>query len=309
MKPTLKINQKDLKNPLCTLGMSEILTYLLKSGLFNVEYHDERLKGLKCERATILYCNEKKIYLDFWEYSAPTYTDIVFDYNFDLIIKLQHLKVTHDIFNQICIKRKLFLNHPEEERQKFLDKVVPWTFFCSRLMRQFVGNEDNIIKEPTEILGFFCGKGWKCRHGMEKRLIQDGVVEYIHSSQEEKHKRPLSDLEYIRKMKTSKYGIVLHGRHSFLSNCKNRREMDYMMLKKPLLLNYRPYYYDPLIEGKHYIYIDEKTDLKNLENIYNIDEIAANGYEWYKNNASPMGLSNMFLKIMKDRFPDDFKDC
>jgi hypothetical protein len=46
---------------------------------------------------------------------------------------------------------------------------------------------------------------------------------------------------------------VLAGRASMVTDAKNRREIDYMMLKKPLLLNYKPKYYDEMIEGKHYI--------------------------------------------------------
>jgi hypothetical protein len=67
-------------------------------------------------------------------------------------------------------------------------------------------------------------------------------------------------------------------------------------------MNYKPFYYNPLVPGKHFIYMDEDTDIKNLENLYNIEEIAQNGYEWYKENASPMGAAKTFLKIMKDKF-------
>jgi len=103
-------------------------------------------------------------------------------------------------------------------------------------------------------------------------------------------------------MRTSKYGLCLHGRGSHFTEAKNRREIDYMLLKKPLLLNYDPNYYNSMIDGKHYIKINEKTSLENLEKEYNIDEIAQNGYQWYKDNASPMGAANTFLQIMKDRF-------
>ena len=113
--------------------------------------------------------------------------------------------------------------------------------------------------------------------------------------------KELTDEEYLKKMQGCKYGLVLHGRASAFSEFKNRREIDYMMMMKPLLLNYRPHYYNQLLEGKHYIYLDEKTEIKNLENMYNIEEIAKNGYEWYKNNASPLGVVQSFLKIMNDK--------
>ena len=75
-----------------------------------------------------------------------------------------------------------------------------------------------------------------------------------------------------------------------------------MLLKKPLLLNYKPYYYNPLVNGKHYIYINEKTDLTKLDKLYNIREIADNAYQWYLDNASPMGAAKTFLQIMNDKF-------
>ena len=67
-------------------------------------------------------------------------------------------------------------------------------------------------------------------------------------------------------------------------------------------MNYKPYYYNELVPGKHYIYIDQNTDFNNLEKMYNIDEIAQNGYQWYKDNASEIGAAQSFLQIMKDKF-------
>jgi hypothetical protein len=67
-------------------------------------------------------------------------------------------------------------------------------------------------------------------------------------------------------------------------------------------LNYKPHYYNPLINGKHYIYVNEKTDLKKLDEQYNIKEIAENGYQWYLENASKNGAAKVFSQIMKSRF-------
>ena len=67
-------------------------------------------------------------------------------------------------------------------------------------------------------------------------------------------------------------------------------------------MNYKPYYYNPLVEGKHYIYINENTDFKKIEDMYNIEEIVQNAYQWYKENASPLGTAQTFLKIMNDKF-------
>ena len=113
--------------------------------------------------------------------------------------------------------------------------------------------------------------------------------------------RKLSDQEYVEKMQRSKYGIVLAGRSTAVTDPKNRREIDYMMLKKPLLLNYKPHYYNTLEAGKHYIFFDANTDIKNLENEYDINQIAENGYQWYLENVRPEGAANTFRKILKEK--------
>lgn len=302
MKPRLSICKYDLGNIYFTLGLPELLTTLINSNAFDVTYHNDKLNALKSEKGAIIYYNDKKVYLDVWDYACPTHTPQVFDSNFDVIIKLQHPLITAEEFDSRCqAKHRLFLNKTSDQRKEFWNKIVPWTFFCSRMMNRFIGKEDKIKLEPITQFAFFCGKHWKCRHDISKSLIKQGI-EYIISSQECFFSgRPLTDKQYIEKMKRCKFGLVVHGRCSAFSENKNRREIDYMMLKKPLLLNYKPFYYNPMIEGKHYIYFDEKTDLKNIEKMYNIEEIAMNGYQWYLDNANPQGVVNTFLQIMKER--------
>ena len=304
MKPTLSINKGNIENKYTTLGLTELLTFLVDSDLFNITYHEDGVGGIKGPRAATLYYNDKKVYLDMWEYSLPTYSMEAYNFNFDLIIKIQQRPMTEDVFERACQRKNVFLNLTQEERLKYYQKIVPWTFFPSRMMKQFIGKEDELEKLPSERFGFFCGKTWKCRHHISNKLKDDGV-ELVGSNQGLRRGKPLTDAEYIDKMRKSKFGITLYGRGSFFSEAKNRREIDYMMLKKPLLMNYKPCYYDPLIEGKHFIYFDLNTDLKKLEELYNIDEIAENGYQWYKKNATPMGAANTFLQIMKDKFGEE----
>ena len=102
-------------------------------------------------------------------------------------------------------------------------------------------------------------------------------------------------------MQTSRYGLVLAGRATPITDPKNRREIDYLMLGKPLLINYKPFYYNEFEAGKHYIYIDENTDIKSLDKMYNIDEIAKNGYEWYLQNATPEAIPKTFVQIMQEK--------
>lgn len=302
-KPTLVIEKREFNNNGRTrgLGMKELLHFLHDSDLFDISFHDDKIRAAKCQMGTLLYYQDKKVYLDVWEYQTPTYTSQVIDANLDLIIKLQNKPIPMNTFHKFCRRKGIFQDISKEERETFRNKIVPWTFFASRLMMKWAGKEEELPDFPIEQEGFFCGKVWKNRIKMKAHMEAEGV-EYTKSSQEVKSGRPLTDEEYLRKMGTSKYGIVLAGRGSLFAQGKNRREIDYMMLKKPLLLNYDPYYYDPLVDGTHYIKIDEKTSFKDLEMMYNIEEIAKNGYEWYKRNASPMGAAKSFLRIMNDKF-------
>jgi len=301
MKPKLKINSYDLKKGYGTLGMPELLGILVDSDEFDVSFHKEHLDTAQGIRATTIYYNDKKIYLDFWEYTTPTYTNKVYNANFDLIIKLQHDQRSLKSFHHGCEKRGILKPLDSNERTIFFNKVVAWTFFCSRLMKQFVGKEDAFPKRPITQTGFFCGKSWKARRGMLRKFESENI-EVIRSDQGLRKGKKLNDDQFLEKMLTSKYGIVIHGRHGIFADIKNRREIDYMMMKKPLLIDYEPHYYNPLINGVHYIHINKETDLNNLENMYNIDEIAENGYQWYKDNASPEGVVKVFRQIMMDRF-------
>jgi len=300
-KIKLGINKKQLDGYGGTLGMPYLLNALKNSDLYDMFYHEEALKVTRWYRATILQCAGKKIYLDLWEYPSPCYSLGVYNYDFDLIIKVQDCHVSTKRVHRY-MNRKKMIPKSLEELQVFRDKFCPWTFFPSRLFTKFVGREEELQQEvEIDRLGFFCGKNWKARHKLLPELEKQGI-EVIRSDQGlKKTGRPLNDDEYRDYMARSKYGIVLGGRSTVVTDKKNRREIDYMMMKKPLLLNYKPYYYNPLVEGKHYIYIDEDTDLKDLENRYNIKEIAENGYQWYLENATPEGAAKTFRKILKEK--------
>jgi hypothetical protein len=301
-KIKVKINKKQENGYHGTLGMKYLLSVIKESDLFEIDYHDEMIRTTRDFRATILHCNDKKVYLDFWEYPAPTYTMRIYDSDIDLIIKLQDRYVDNNVAHRY-LTRKNMIPKTKNEIAKFRDKICPWTFFPSRIFERYLGKEEELFKDEVEVdkLGFFCGKMWKSRNGIVKSFEGKGI-DVLKSDQGNKRSgRPLSDKEFMNHMKRSKYGIVLAGRASAVTDAKNRREIDYMMLKKPLLLNYKPKYYEELEEGKHYISINEKTDFLSLEKRYNIDEIAENGHQWYLRNVSPTGAANTFRKILKEK--------
>jgi hypothetical protein len=303
-KPTIKLNRSQFHRNGGTLGMDYFLKSLNNDKEFNIEYHSDFLSVMRGIRASVIYYENKSIYFDLWEYTTPCYTKEVYNRNFDLIIKVQHKDLNLRQFNKYCSRKNMFSNLQDDEKQNFLNKIVPWSFFPSRVLRSYIGKEESLQdKVSVKSDGFFCGKPWKCRNSMIKHLEGEGI-EILKSDQGLDSGKKLTDEEYLNKMLKSKYGIILGGRSTALTDCKNRREIDYMMMKKPILLNYKPHYYNKLEEGKHYIYIDENTDFKNLENLYNIKEIAENGYKWYLENASIEAIPKTFKQIMKEKFKD-----
>ncbi len=296
----LKINSSQIAGSNC-LGMSYLLNCLKDSELFEVSYHNENIHAMRNFAGTIIYFEDKKIYLDLWEYATPSHTDAAFYANFDLIIKVQHKDISLQTYNRYCDRKKPMLIDPSL-REKWLEKFVPWTFFPSKMMDLL--NFGRIITEknkyPIERDCFFCGKNWKCRHKIIDSLKRQRI-ECEASDQGGEVGLKMSNEEFLHRMKTSKYGLVLAGRATPITDAKNRREIDYLMLGKPLLINYKPFYYNEFEAGKHYIYIDENTEIKSLDKMYNIEEIAKNGYEWYLQNATPEAIPKTFVQIMQEK--------
>lgn len=298
IKYNLKINRQQYQHSGSTLGLGFILNTLVDSNIFNVSFHEETLNTIRGEKATIIYFNNKKIYLDFWEYQSPTHSKAVYDHNFDLIIKLQHRNISTDQYIKACQRKKIFTFLSNEQKVNFLSKITPWTFFGSRLLNNFIKKGHDFYNSPINQLCFFCGKNWKCRHQILNQLKKQNI-ECILSDQGEFNGKAISDEEYLLKMTTSKYGLVLAGRSTHFTDSKNRREIDYLFLKKPLIMNYKPNYFNDFIEGKHYIYINDETKICELEGKYNLQSIVDEGYRWYLDNASHDGIVKSFLKIMK----------
>lgn len=295
--PILKINLNQIGNNASTLGWDYIICSLKDSGLFEIQDHNDRIETAKGFRGTILYFNDKKIYLDFWEYSSPTHTPEVVNANFDLIIKLQHKKLEFDSYIKFIRAKNILKFYSDETLREFYKKIIPWTFFPSKNMMSYIGKENDLVSLPIEQLGFFCGRNWKARHSIKTKLDREGI-KYIENQVEGQR---ISDEKYMHYMLSSQFGFVLPGRSTYVSDSKNRREIDYMMMCKPLLISYHPYYYDPLVPGKHFILIDDKTNFKTLTKMYNIEEMTKNAFEWYQNNATPLGIVKSFLKIMSDK--------
>lgn len=284
-----------------TLGMGYTLRSLKNSELFEIGEHDYYFSACRSYRGTTILVGNKKIFVDFWEYPTPTFTNETYNANFDLIIKLQWRNISFEQFLKESRKQNFLGNKSDEEIKSFYDKIVPWSFFPSRLMEPYIGQEQSLWSSEIKRDGFFCGKDWKCRRPGKKMVLSNNM-EYIYSDQEKRNIIP--DVKFIEMMRESKYGIVLPGRGSWATDTKNRREIDYMMLKKPILMTYEPHYYNTLIPGHHYIKWNGEK-IEDIDKKFDLHFIAANGYKWYLENATPTGIASSFMKILNERFGNE----
>ena len=136
VQPQLLLNGHHFQHgSMGTLGMVELLHDLVDSGLFDIGFHNETINTMRGERATIIYFNGKRIYLDLWEYMSPTHTDKIYNSDFDLIIKLQQKNMSPEQYYKCCQRKGLFKAESLESLSRYWAKIVPWTFFPSAMIR------------------------------------------------------------------------------------------------------------------------------------------------------------------------------
>ena len=300
-KLKLLINQDSFDQwKFTTLGMNYMLGSLMSSDVFDVGNHNEVVDVAKGHRGMILYLNDIKIYLDFWEYLFPSNSVQVYEQNFDIIIKLQHRYMTLENYLEACKKKSIMPEMSNAQKTELFNKIVPWSFFPSQYLLEYAAAQgktpDQLEPLKDERVGFFCGRNWRTRRRWNGRLEKDGFDIFTHHGNNMDN-RPLEHDDFMHKMRTSKFGLVLPGRSSVLSEAKNRREIDYMLLKKPIIMPYTPNYHNPLIPNKHYILIDRHTKYDRLDKRFDLDKMVDDAYDWYMQNASPKGLVKTFLEI------------
>jgi len=170
------------------------------------------------------------------------------------------------------------------EGKAFVNGVKPWIFWPRRpgVLEEhieclswderttesiFIGNFENDVQEK-----FRTGTDWV-----------DAVTEY-HCTAGTQHK--FTQEEYLDMLKHSKFGLCLRG---FGSKC--HREVELMAMGTiPLITEHVSIdsYYDPPIEGKHYIRVDSPEDArKKVEELpkEKWEEMSKACHQWYLDNV------------------------
>ena len=286
-------------NSIKGLGLPLFFHALKTSDLFDIDYHDETCGERHRTLQTLFICNGRKIVLDTFESAYTTCSKEILEGNYDLILKLQQADMPVDDIVDFVVD--VLKTYSVDEIRAFYNKVVPWTFFHSRMFERDWKNKVIYTPSPHTNIGFFCGRDWDKRKPHMDELRQSGI-EVFCSNHGGVPDIKLQNQDFIKRMLSSRLGIVLEGIDSPVTNGKNRREMDYMMVRKPLLLDYKPFYYNPLIPGKHYVYWDK--NIKELNAQYTnreLAEIEQNAYEWYNNNASRLGVAKSLRQILQEK--------
>jgi len=106
--------------------------------------------------------------------------------------------------------------------------------------------------------------------------------------------------EYLEKLRDSKYGLCLRG---FGPKCNREIELLSLGTVPIITKDVDLTYYEPLIENKHYIRVDEPSELKNKLNSITEEEwayISKEGHEWYLRNCSTIGSFKTTSKIINN---------
>ena len=187
---------------------------------------------------------------------------------------------------------------PEHER------CSPWIFWA-RKPRLLEEHRKDIPKE-RDIKTMFLGKVENHIQLNNRNVDWSGVIELfsmpIKLGDATNSNYPYTPDQYMSLVKRSKYGLCLPG-----YGPKCNREIEYMGLGTVPIVTpgVDMTYYDPPIEGEHYVRVDSPDELEGV-----ISEISEEKWRqmsdscvhWYKRNASPKGSFDTTMRILENEF-------
>mgnify|MGYP001229854290 FL=1 len=181
------------------------------------------------------------------------------------IAKLDKIDLsTEDIKNTKCI---LMGNGSKEDEIKNLQmvgfKANPFIFWSRRpqILEKFIINKSKSYNERT-INSIFIGniENWvQAKHREDKKEWKD-CIDFFHCINGFTH--TFTQEEYLQKMADSKFGLSFEGYGKKCNRDIELMALGTVMLRVPTL-NVDSYY-EPLIEGIHYINITKKEEIKEI---------------------------------------------
>ncbi len=186
-----------------------------------------------------------------------------------------------------------------------------WIFWGRRPKSLEDVREGLLTYKERTIETFFAGKIENPLQNQKRTQSQVNWSEYIEDfSCPVNGERKYTQIEYLEKIKQSKYGLCLPG---YGNKCN--REIELLGLGTIPIITQGvdiTHYAEPLVENVHYIYAKNGDDLR--QKIFGMTEIewirmSQNGLEWYERNCSPQGSFDTTMKIiekMMNNTPESF---
>jgi hypothetical protein len=188
--------------------------------------------------------NEQSFFIDDWDYHYPTSSlanaNIPHYYlqeNKPTILKIQYTINNQSLYDKIY--------------EKFQIKVLPFIIFPNKVFNLSFNKWK--YTDNHEYLCFHTGRIWRERHKW---------VNYLNNSSFKKPdtSKQLNEKDFESLLLKTKWGLILKGK----GVGKNRREVEYMSIGMPLVLNYKPEYPFPYNPDEHYVYLEKPSDIDKL---------------------------------------------
>lgn len=187
-------------------------------------------------------------FIDDWDYSYPT------SYLDNPKVLYPYLK---NNLPPTILKIQYSSNHKEKYDNlynKYNIKVLPFIIFPNRYFNLGFDKWDS--NKQHKYLCFHTGRQWRERSRWINYLKNNiSEIPQINTK--------LTTQEYQSLLLDTKWGLVLKGK----GIGKNRREIEYMSIGMPLVLNYKPEYPFPYNANEHYVYLEKPKDIEKLKDI------------------------------------------
>ena len=271
------------------VGLIGSLGKLEEFGFARVKYGPTNIlpNFQRSEQMTIVEVAGKRVLIDVWDFgnNMSAFLSMQNAPHVDLVLMIQRTR-EHSWPNDRGIK------------------VLPWTMFHTEhatWLRYILTYRNRVRKTAKVYRSAFTGASRFHRRAPWVAALEhiEGVFLRTYEGSTANRVGTLDD--YISMILEWGSGIILKGGCHRYTDGKNRREVEFGGLGIPMILNYRPHYYDDLTPDKHYIYAETVEDLPGCIERANGEEGKVCAYEagqWWSRNAGNRGICESFMRIM-----------
>ena len=211
----------------------------------------------------------------------------------------------------------LILDCQYDPARGWRENVVPFTMFAHNMaaFHQHIEQYREIVRsQKKQYRVGWAGCSWRSRKRFLTEL--DGYPNIFirhnwvakeekrigHGARKNRTNIAPSYEDYLKDAGSWDWALVMFGRGSNRKGNNNQREHEFAALQVPMVLNYQPTYYEPLIAGEHYLFAKSPDDVKRLaDSNREGNQMAENAYQYWKRNMSAEGIQNLVRRICQER--------